>query len=228
MTLLTTSNSTIKPTIYVDARERPSGLSDLIRERGDIEVIDRWLPYGDLLISDILIERKTTADFVSSLNDGRLFRQLSALLAFSARRLLIVEGLGFPSAKGVSNHSIEGALIKIEIGMQVPIFNTATIAETAQLITRIVAQESRTMVRMANDRSKRRKKEVCAQARALRAVPDLNPATSRLLLQHFRTLRNIFNASAEELVKVGGLSEERAQTVFRFATEPPMGIEGNE
>ncbi len=211
------------PTIYIDSRERPSGLIEGLRRIASINVVDRWLPYGDILIADILIERKTTADFLQSLRDGRLFRQVSALHAFSTRRLLIVEGLGFPSSQGYSESSIYGALTKIEVGMQTPIVWTNSITETAELVSRIVAQESKVVSRAAAARrDPSRRKEICPQVRAMRAIPELSTSTGRDLLHHFGSIRGVLNASMVELESVAGISPECAQTVFLFATEPPL------
>ena len=211
------------PTIYIDSRERPSGLIDEIRQIARVNVVDRWLPYGDILVADILIERKTTTDFLQSLRDGRLFRQVSALHAFSTRRLLIVEGLGFPSSQGYSESSIYGALTKIEVGMQTPVVWTNSITETAQLVSRIVEQEGRMVSRAAAARRDRsRRKEICPQVRAMKAIPELSTSTGRELLHHFGSIRGVLNASMLELASVSGVSPECAQTVFLFATEPPV------
>ena len=70
----------LKPgVIVVDKREERSGIPSLLRELG-ISVRYEMLEVGDYLLpGDILVERKSARDFISSLLDGRLFDQSSNL-----------------------------------------------------------------------------------------------------------------------------------------------------
>ena len=63
------------PLVYADTREIPE-LVEKIRQRGArVEV--KQLDFGDFVVSsDIVIKRKTLDDFVKSIYDGRLFKQL--------------------------------------------------------------------------------------------------------------------------------------------------------
>ena len=65
--------------IRIDYREKDSGLIDLLKAM-DLSVEIGRLSYGDYIINEaITIERKTARDFLISIIDGRLFRQLSCL-----------------------------------------------------------------------------------------------------------------------------------------------------
>ncbi len=61
--------------IQVDANESRSGLAKLLAESWDYVRVRR-LDVGDVAIGpNVLVERKTTDDFLASIGDGRLFRQ---------------------------------------------------------------------------------------------------------------------------------------------------------
>lgn len=79
--------------INVDPAERQAALLSLLQECDAFDVKLVRLHVGDYLIDDeILIERKTTADFSTSLIDGRLFRQAYRLAHCRWRPVLIIEG----------------------------------------------------------------------------------------------------------------------------------------
>jgi len=65
--------------ILVDDREGPSGLAARLAERWDDVRVARLLT-GDIQVgARVLVERKTAADFLASLRDARIFRQLASL-----------------------------------------------------------------------------------------------------------------------------------------------------
>ena len=66
--------------LHVDFSERNAALLGLARRCGSFDVRMVRLPIGDYLIDGgVLVERKTYADFATSLADGRLFLQAAAL-----------------------------------------------------------------------------------------------------------------------------------------------------
>ncbi len=78
--------------ITADYREKTSGLIDLLKYRG-VLVETTKVPYGDYIINnDITIERKTAKDFLISIIDGRLFKQLSNLKKYCSNPILLIEG----------------------------------------------------------------------------------------------------------------------------------------
>jgi len=78
--------------IVVDEREKNSGIPDLLKKAG--AMIDfAQLLVGDYVVSpEIAVERKTVADLVSSIYDGRLFVQCSDLIKHYQKPLLVVQG----------------------------------------------------------------------------------------------------------------------------------------
>ena len=211
-----------RPVIYVDHRERLGGLIAKLHELVPVEVRPQWLPYGDLVVNDITIERKTTGDFVRSLRDGRLFRQVSALLAFSRRRLLLLEGISFPFDAKATESAVQGALLKIEAGMQVPVVQTQSVTDSALLISRLVQQELNAAKRNIKQQRERAAAKAIPrpQEKVLRSM-RVTPGECAAILESFQTLRQIFNAPLEELRTVPGVSIDAAERLYRFATEVP-------
>src|SRR5436305_562296 len=73
-------------TIDADARERAGGVLERLAALDGVDLRVSHLPVGDYLLGDdVGVERKTAGDFVSSIVDRRLFRQVEALQAAFAR-----------------------------------------------------------------------------------------------------------------------------------------------
>ena len=77
--------------IIIDYREKNSLVASyLIKENFNIEF--KELKIGDYIVKDTIIERKTIPDFISSIINGRLLKQLEDLKQYE-NKLLIIEGI---------------------------------------------------------------------------------------------------------------------------------------
>ena len=80
-----------KKRIIVDYREKNSlVISKLIKLNFEIEF--KELKVADYLVKDVAIERKTVSDFISSMLNRRLLKQLEELQQYQ-KKLLIIEGV---------------------------------------------------------------------------------------------------------------------------------------
>ncbi|MDP3027771.1 MAG: ERCC4 domain-containing protein, partial [Nanoarchaeota archaeon] len=83
-----------KPRIIADIHEKDSLiLAELTEKQNnkEIELIIQSLKIGDYLIGNIIIERKTISDFISSMINKRLIEQLKQMQEYK-QQLLIIEG----------------------------------------------------------------------------------------------------------------------------------------
>jgi DNA excision repair protein ERCC-4 len=83
--------STEEQKILVDVREMRSALPSLIHKRG-IEIIPLTLEVGDYILTpEVCVERKSPSDLVSSLNSGRLYNQVTAMMRHYKKPMLLIE-----------------------------------------------------------------------------------------------------------------------------------------
>ena len=71
--------SKLKPKIIADTHEKNSLIISELHSNKDVELEIKSLKIGDYLIGDIIIERKTINDFISSMINKRLIQQLKQL-----------------------------------------------------------------------------------------------------------------------------------------------------
>uniref|UniRef100_A0A2C9KG37 DNA repair endonuclease XPF n=1 Tax=Biomphalaria glabrata TaxID=6526 RepID=A0A2C9KG37_BIOGL len=77
--------------IIVDMREFRSELPSLIHRRG-IEIEPVTLEVGDYILTpDICVERKSVSDLIGSLNNGRLYQQALSMCRFYKKPMVLIE-----------------------------------------------------------------------------------------------------------------------------------------
>ena len=193
----------------MDVRERLSGIAERLRLMG-VSVRESQLDAADYLIDGAIgIERKTTADFVTTLTGGRLFKQLYALQASVQRALLLIEG-DRSCLTRLHPKSLRGALVAVSVKWGIPILWSANTEETATWLHAIMMQRTIKAKTSYTSHSRRKPQNTrTLQRRVLEQVPSIGPHTAEALLDRFGTLQAILNAHAEALRQVDGMGKQR-------------------
>ncbi|MEM0453931.1 MAG: ERCC4 domain-containing protein [Sulfolobales archaeon] len=210
--------------IYVDERERSSGIPEILNSLG-LTIIYKMLEVGDYLISDsLVIERKRVDDLVRSVFDGRFFDQIEKLSGICEIPIIIIEG-DLSDIRSLTSkwRSIEGALITAIINFGVIPYYTKDNKHTAEVI-RHIAEKFKSEVSFKSYFRKTLKPKVddirVWQLYVLQSLPGIGIKTARKLLEKFGNVRAVFNASLSELSMIEGISEEKASRIIKIITEP--------
>ena len=188
-----------KPKIIADQREKNSlVISELVSLGCEIEM--KHLKVADFLIKGIAVERKTVSDFINSMINKRLIRQLEEIKQYP-RSLLIIEGtdeqeLYSDEPGGVSGNAIRGFLLSILLTYQVPVIFSKNYEDTARFLS-IMARKQKKEVSIRATKKIRSKKEQLQFI--LEGFPGIGPKTAKKLLKKYKTLKSILNAPIEEL-----------------------------
>lgn len=202
-----------KVLIFIDNREINSGIVDYFGQY-DCEIQPKMLLCGDFLLSDrVVVERKTVSDFIQSITDKRLFQQLNLMKENFERPILIIEGE--ESLYGVLQPNvIRGALAAITIDLSIPIIWTRDVADTAGIVYWIARREQileKREIVLRNKRVPKSNKE--KQEYFISSLPDVSVVRAKALLKHFKSPRNIFDASEKELTGVKGIGKGIAKKI---------------
>jgi Fanconi anemia group M protein len=192
-----------KPVILADYREKNSLVISELNSLG-VNVEIKELKVADYLVKGVAIERKTVFDFINSMKNGRLIKQLEELKQYESR-LLLIEGteeqeLYTDSENRIGMHpnSIRGFLLSILLNYRVPIIFTKNYEDTAKFIevlSRKKSRESPLNVAKKSYSIKERSQYI------LESFPGIGPKTAKKLLKKFGAIKNIINADEEELKK---------------------------
>ncbi|PIN88632.1 hypothetical protein COU61_04120 [Candidatus Pacearchaeota archaeon CG10_big_fil_rev_8_21_14_0_10_35_13] len=203
--IFSSKKSKLKPVddflIIADHREKNSLLISELRSLGVI-VDFRQLMVGDFIVGDIIIERKTLPDLISSLYSKRLLKQLFVLKGVN-RKFLLLEG--FPNKNSDINPNVlRGLLLSIILDYNIPIIFSRDSDDSSKFLFSLIKQQKnpKKSISLREGFSLNDKERLSF---ILEGFPNIGPVTSKKLLNHYKTLNKIFNSSLEELSSVIGI-----------------------
>jgi len=203
-----------KPIVIIDERERASEIPELLVKKG-VSIRFRQLPVGDYLISEkIAIERKSLKDFSKSIFDGRLFDQISRLKEAYDIPVIIVEG-DYTELPFVTENlnALRGALLSLAIDFDIKIIHSINKEETAEYIALIAKHEMKkqgsSQYPLVKGKPPKIEKIKDWQLYVLQSLPGIGIKSAEKLLNEFKNLKNVFNASEKELARIIGEAKAR-------------------
>lgn len=207
--------------IRVDYREKASGLVDLLKNE-DLLIEIKKVPYGDYVINDsITIERKTARDFLVSIIDGRLFNQLSNLKKHCLNPILLIEGNPYKTELNFDPMAIKGALLSAQAIWHIPVIFSRSKEDTRNILLMIGRQDQTYMDVVPLRGGYRPKRLKSKQLYLLQGLPQVGPLLAKRLIEHFRSVSRVMNASIEELTEIDGLGRVSAEKIREVLDEEP-------
>jgi ERCC4-related helicase len=205
------------PAVVADHRETASRVVEVLSDLGATISISR-LEQGDYAIGDrILVERKTARDFVDTLVDRNLMGQLRRLSESCLRPVLIIEGGDLYTQRDIHPNAIRGALAAIAVDLGVSILFSRDEADTAGILFVLArrAEEGPGEKRIPMQKSYQSLRE--QQELVVASFPDIGARYARLLLEYFGSIKALVNAEKEELLKVPGIGEKKAEKIYELS-----------
>jgi len=204
-----------KPKIIADYREKNSLVIPKLIKLG-AEVETKELKVADYISNNIAIERKTVNDFLSSMKNKRLVKQLEEIQQYS-NNLLIIEGINqeelyHDRPEGINGNAIRGFLLSILLKYKVPIMFTKDEEDTAKFL--IILANKKEHENSLNVKKKALTNKEQMQF-ILESFPGIGPKTAKKLLNEFKSLKEIFKSETETIEKIIG---KKAQ-VFEILKE---------
>ena len=204
-------------TVIIDYRKKNSLVpTNLLRLELEIEF--KELKAADYIINGVAIERKTISDFISSMINKRLLKQLKDLQQYK-NKLLLIEGIeendlyNDHEINGINPNAIRGFLLSIALKHKIPIIFTKNEEDTAKFIQVIAKKQKKEEISLKVKKISLNKKEQLQFI--LEGFPGIGPKTSQKLLKEFKTLKQIINTPLEDIKKIIGKKSE----IFRLLEE---------
>ena len=188
--------------IIIDTREKQSLIAaNLIEKKANIKY--EQLEIGDYLIEDTIIERKTFQDFVGSIINKRLFAQLKEIKKYP-KHFLILEGFYYNYNEfNVHENAVRGMLLSIATYYQTPIIYTQNEEDTADFLILLAKRYENKKPKPSIRQTKTQKTPEEQKQFILEGFPEMGPTSAKYLIEKFPTLKDIFNATEEQLKQAG-------------------------
>jgi Fanconi anemia group M protein len=206
----------------VDHSEHQAALLDAVRRGGAFDVQMVRLQTGDYLIDDeVLIERKTIADFATSLADGRLFPQASRLAHSPHRSILLIEGPTPASVPAIHPHAIEGALVSLAAMWRLPVLHSIDPDHSARILQLLAKQASKPRQQTLRRFDRKPKRLASRRLFVLQGLPGVGPALAHRLLARLGSVEGVITAGAGALTQVRGLGPKKAARIRQLVGGSP-------
>jgi len=216
--------------LVVDANE-PEDIPQRLRELG-VELEVRRIAPGDYVLGPVGIERKTLYDFFNSMIRKRLFEQVQRLRDAYPQPLVILEGDLAEISTFKHPQAILGALLALETAERVPVLTTADKEQTALLLSVLWKRQDKAAAEYGLRHKPKALRLDQRQRFLIEGLPSVGETLARNLLEHFGSVRAVFNASEEELKKVSKIGDVKAAEIVRLLTAKYEGeqkrIDGDE
>ena len=208
--------------IIVDHRESVSGIPAALEELG-ANVIVEALEVGDYHVSDdVIIERKTTSDFLHSIIDdkGHLFSQLADMMREYKRSILIIEGelIDLYTSRAIDPKAING-MILAAARFDASMVWTLSVEHTAQMIYQEAEHEQVEQKKSQGSPHGKRSHMTLPQRQAYVVSSiggGIGTTMAEALLKQFGSVRNVMNATIEELCDLEGIGTKTAENIHQI------------
>jgi len=230
-----------KPKIIIDYREKNSLVASKLIKLG-FEIEFRELKIGDYIVRNTVIERKTVSDFLNSMINARLLRQIEELKQYE-NKLLIIEGTSENELYRDDNEGINSSVISPEAIRNYPSEFRGKLKKTRGLssnairgfllsiilkhkIPLIFTKDPEDTAKFINILSRKKEKELNLNAKKktldkkeqlqflIEGFPGIGPKKSKKLLEKFKTIQNIITAPINELEEIIGKQAESIREII--------------
>ena len=187
-----------KTPIVVDTREKQSLVAaNLLEQKAKIKF--EHLEIGDYIIGDICIERKTFQDFLGSMVNKRLIKQLRELKKYP-RPILLIEGFYYDyESHNIHENAIRGMIGSVATEFQIPIIYTEDEKDTSKFLINLAKKQEKPKQESSIRQAKSFETLEERKQFILEGFPKIGPTTAKNLLEKYRTLEKIFNLKDKEL-----------------------------
>ncbi|MCX8163317.1 MAG: helix-hairpin-helix domain-containing protein [Candidatus Micrarchaeota archaeon] len=197
-----------KPKIYIDSNE-PKIYQQILKELG-AEVEQKKLDVGDFVLSEnVVVERKTKADFISSIIDQRVFEQAKKMENYPIKLIVVEEDGTF---ERINKNALYGAYGCLVVDFKISLFFSKSPTQTCQILYSIAKYEQVSKKFQFRQNPIKKGRDLAQNQLALvESLPAIGSKIAKELLKTFKTPIDIFFATEKELEKVKLVGKERAK-----------------
>lgn len=200
--------------ILIDYRENRSMVPRWLQKfRVPVQIADLAVDY--MIGKNCFVERKTVDDFIASISDKRIFKQVCHLREICANPLIILEGDMSLIKSRINANSIRGVALWISLQKRVPIIQTRNEYTTAcilRLLAKKYGNDSYTTIKTF-PRKQKVKSFWQQQMDILTQIPGIGRQTAKDLLISYGSIANMMKSPDSELINRPHIGKERLESI---------------
>jgi len=183
--------------VIIDTREPKHVLDIATKTLKDYKVKRAKLEVGDIQFEDIIVERKTPSDFVTSARRSDFWTNLYVMKTNYKHSFLLIDGDDFSwreviSRRGITNSMVEGAKVSV-LMMGIPIIEFAKLSSAFKYLDVMFQKKVSVKPPRTADLkiSKLNANLHSLRIASLMCVPRIGNVTAEKLLQEYGTLMSV-------------------------------------
>ena len=210
--------------IVVDSKEASKNASIVeALKSSNIPVEIQPLTVGDYFLigerKNLLIERKTVWDYVHSIGSRRLIEQIMMMIsAENAEPRILIEG-SLAAISKFSNWSpkgVTGNILSIIEDWKIPVYVVPSKKWTPILLERLhdnigKPKEEKIYPLRVKPKTLTLSEEIRC---VVEGIPGISATLAHSLLQHFKSIKSLTEASIEELMRVPKIGRKKAEKIY--------------
>jgi ERCC4-type nuclease len=220
--------SPVNPLINIMATKPHGKIARLLTELG-ITIVPQDEDLGNMerfiLSKRTAIERRTGSSFIRGIQDKTLFTHAIDLREQFEIPILILEGDVNYEYSGFHPQAVRGAMTALVLIYGITILASPDSDETARLIAMAARHEQVGVPEISLTPKRKTVNLPDMQRRVIEMLPGCSMAASKDLLQHFGSIRQIVDASEDELREVRGIGAQKAAEIVRIFNAEYEAIE---
>lgn len=207
-------------TVIIDSRE-PSRLKVLLKKKG-VETKGDYLQIGDYLLpNSTIIERKTSADFLASIFDKRIWIQANNMSQYEHPIIAIIAGnkwKDFYFRKGKYIHKTWiGTIATLSCKYNISVI---TFEDEDEFLDYLKALDSKLSTEKESTRMdsivRKPKNDTEVKENIIAAIPNIGIKTAQDIINKYKTVSNVCNTSISDLIKIDGIGPKTAEEIYKY------------
>ncbi|MEG1349613.1 MAG: ERCC4 domain-containing protein, partial [Hafnia sp.] len=160
------------------------------------------------------VERKSASDFILSIMDQRLFQQVAKMKLEYAKPMILIEGDVFRTRSKMKPAAIAGAMSYLTAIAGVNLVTIADPRETAMMLATMARHLQEGLGYEIPMRVGKPKSSALMSQYLVESLASIGPKNAKVLLKHFGSALDVFNASVQDLCAIKGLGTETAERIY--------------
>jgi len=225
-------------TLCIDSREN-STLTGHVQDycsKHFVPYEKQWLEVGDYAIGDVCFEAKSTIDFLGSVRNKRLWRQLDSMITHYKKNFLIIHGTMQGAIKEVSKHmkgfknapsgakevmlrnTFEGAIGRIRLDYNVEIIWHENVKSAAKEMV-IISKMSPIERNPIDHTVYKRVSNVDDRVILLSSIKGVSVKKANTILKKYKCIMEIGSRSITDLKGIDGIGQVLAERIVKILNE---------
>ena len=173
--------------------------------------VDRYI-----ISKRIAVERRTGSSFLQGIMDKTLFTSAIYLREHFDIPILIVEGEMNYECRMFNPQAVRGALSSMMLQYGLNVLSTCDIEDTVQLIAMMARHEQVGIPEISLIPKRKATDLADMQRRVIEMLPGCGMVMARDLLQCFGSVKQVVNATEEDLLSMRGIGEKKAAEMYKI------------